>query len=240
MSAFEEKTETAHEHLENEPGIERTNTRMSSTTRQSKVSIDEALYYLRQHADVLGEQQIDLKRLRRKIDWRILPIMYLLMGLQYLDKHLLKYSIVMGMPEDLGLERGNRLNNVASSIYWAYLATSPVVGLALNKVPIAKFLGICMTIWGVVNACMAAVQTYPQTMAIRLLMGIFDAAIPPSLMLLSAQYYKKDEQAIRYAIWFSSLGMGDILGGFISFGFQHVTSTSFEGWRECCNRSYIM
>lgn len=236
MPAFGNKMKDSNDHLENSPNIERATTRTSLVSRQSIVSIDEALYYLRQHADVLGEQRIDLKRLRRKIDWRILPIMYFLMGLQYLDKHLLKYSIVMGMPQDLGLEQGNRLNNVASSIYWAYLATSPLVGLALNKVPIAKFLGICMTIWGVVNACMAAVQTYPQIMAIRLLMGIADAAIPPSLMLLSAQYYRKDEQAIRYAIWFSSIGMGDILGGFISFGSQHVTSTSFEGWRKYYNR----
>lgn len=155
-----------------------------------------------------------------------------MMGLQHLDKHQFKYAIIMGLPEDLGLEEGNKLNNVASCLYWAYLTTSPFVGLALGKVPVGKFLGICMTLWGIVNACLAAVQTYPQVMVIRLLMGIFDAAIPPSLMLLSAQYYRKDEQAIRYAWWFSSIGMGDILGGFISYGFQFVHNDTFQGWRE--------
>lgn len=196
-----------------------------------KQSVDEAFEYLRLHADVLGEAAIDKGRLLRKIDRRIMPIMYLIYLFQFLDKFLLNYAIIMGLPEDLELQ-GQQLNTVASALWWTYLAFSPVVGVLLNKVPIGKWLGGNMLLWGIVISCTAAVKTYPQLIGIRVLMGLFDAGIPPSLMLISSQYYRKDEQAARFAIWFSSVGMGIILGGLISFGFQNVRSSILASWRK--------
>ncbi|KAI5364729.1 Putative major facilitator superfamily, MFS transporter superfamily [Septoria linicola] len=216
--------------------VERVNTTVQNpiafvaTVGGEKRSIDEAYEYLQHHADIIGEQNIDIARLRRKVDYRLMPIMYLIFGLQFLDKFLLNYAIVMGLPQDLKL-KGNQLNNIASALWWAYLPMSPIVGFIVNKAPLGKWLGGNMFCWGIVIACTAAVKSYPQLIIIRVLMGIFDAAIPPSLMLISSQYYRKDEQAARFAIWFSSVGMGYILGGLISFGFQHVHTETLESWR---------
>lgn len=63
-------------------------------------------------------------------------------------------------------------------------------------------------------------------------MGIFEATIGPSLMLISSQWYTKSEQAPRFSFWYLGLGLGQILGGAISYGFQHVTTgASLAGWR---------
>lgn len=69
-------------------------------------------------------------------------------------------------------------------------------------------------------------------MGIRVLMGVFDAAIPPALMLLTNQYYRKDEAALRFELWFTAAGSGIVFGGFISYGFQFVHSAGLEGWRK--------
>lgn len=197
-----------------------------------KRSVDEAYEYLRNHADNSGAEAINLRQLRRKIDYRIIPLQFFICGLQFLDKFLLNYAIIMGLPEDLKLQ-GNQLNNIASSLWWAYLITTPFIGLILNKLPLGKFLGGNMFLWGIVIACTAAVKNYPQLIAVRILMGITDAGMPPSLMLMSSQYYRKDEQAMRFAIWFSSVGVAMIAGGLISFGFQFVDSDIMASWRKC-------
>ena len=238
---FNNQMASHNEKVHSAERLQRVNTTIQSpiafvaTVDGSKRSIDEAYNYLRNHADIIGEQEINIHQLKRKIDYRILPLLWFIYGLQFLDKFLLNYAIVMGLPQDLKLH-GNQLNNVASSLWWAYLAVSPLVGLALNKVPLAKFLGGNMFLWGIVISCTAAVKTYPQLIAIRILMGIFDAGIPPSLMLMSSQYYKKDEQAARFAIWFSAIGTGIVLGGLISFGFQHVETETMESWRKSASR----
>lgn len=52
-------------------------------------------------------------------------------------------------------------------------------------------------------------------------------------MLISSQWYTKSEQAPRISFWLLGLGMGQIFGGLVSFGFQHFTpeQSSLAGWR---------
>lgn len=50
-------------------------------------------------------------------------------------------------------------------------------------------------------------------------------------MLLSSQYYTRSEQAPRFTVWYVGLGVAQILGGIISFAFQHVHHAALEGWR---------
>ena len=59
---------------------------------------------------------------------------------------------------------------------------------------------------------------------------MFEATIGPSLLLISSQYYTKSEQAPRFSFWYCGLGVGQILGGVVSYGFQGV-DTRLAGWR---------
>ncbi|KAK4493709.1 hypothetical protein PRZ48_014894 [Zasmidium cellare] len=203
--------------------------RHDSVIGGNKKSLDEAYDFLCSH-DTTQAAGLDIKRIRRKIDYYVMPLFYLNFLAQFLDKSLLAYAIIMGIEKDLGL-KGNELNNVVSSLWWAYLVASAFTGPVLNKVPVGRFLALSMTCWGVIVSCTATVQSYGGLMGIRILMGVFDAAIPPALMLLTSQYYRKDEAALRFELWFTAAGSGLLFGGFISFGFQHVHDTSLESWR---------
>ena len=50
-------------------------------------------------------------------------------------------------------------------------------------------------------------------------------------MLISSQFYTRSEQAPRFTFWYMGLGVAQILGGAISFAFQHVEHAALEGWR---------
>lgn len=51
-------------------------------------------------------------------------------------------------------------------------------------------------------------------------------------MLISSQWYTKSEQAPRFSIWYAGLGLGQIIGGIVSYAFQQVKHhPSFSGWR---------
>jgi MFS family permease len=87
-------------------------------------------------------------------------------------------------------------------------------------------------LWGVATASGAAAHNYHTLLASRVFLGIFEATIGPSLILISSQWYTKSEQAPRFSFWYLGLGLGQIIGGAVSYGFQHVeTGTSFAGWR---------
>jgi hypothetical protein len=52
-------------------------------------------------------------------------------------------------------------------------------------------------------------------------------------MLITAQWYTKSEQAPRFAIWHCAAGVGQIVGGLLSFAFQGVPKDGrwLTGWR---------
>lgn len=97
--------------------------------------------------------------------------------------------------------------------------------------PAAKWLGINVTLWGVATACGAAATSYQTLLVSRVFLGIFEATVGPSLMLISSQWYTKSEQAPRFSFWYLGLGLGQILGGAVSYAFQHITGGSMAGWR---------
>jgi MFS family permease len=100
----------------------------------------------------------------------------------------------------------------------------------LQAFPVTKVLGVNIFFWGIVTACTGAVQTSIQLIAIRTLLGVTEAVVIPSLIMITAAWYKRQEGAYRFGIWFCGLGLGQIMGGLISFGAQH-SSSSVQGWR---------
>ena len=104
--------------------------------------------------------------------------------------------------------------------------------LVLQKIPVAKWLSFNVILWGIATACTAATHSYHALLVARIFLGIFEAAIAPSLMLISSQWYTKSEQAPRFSIWYSGLGLGQIIGGVVSYAFQQVKpGGNLEGWR---------
>ncbi|MBE3046084.1 MFS transporter [Candidatus Bathyarchaeota archaeon] len=102
----------------------------------------------------------------------------------------------------------------------------------LQKFPAAKWLGANVVLWGVATACGAAAKDYPTLLVSRVFLGIFEATIAPSLMLISSQWYTKSEAAPRFSFWYLGLGLGQILGGIVSYAFQHIAKdAALSGWR---------
>ncbi|RMY01428.1 hypothetical protein D0868_08494 [Hortaea werneckii] len=110
---------------------------------------DAALDFLRGEA-VAGEAEaIDERRLLRKIDWMVVPLMFACYLLQYLDKSLLNYAAVMGIREDLDLDT-NQYANLSLLFYVAFLIFELPHAYLMQRFPTAKYLGACVCCWGTV------------------------------------------------------------------------------------------
>ncbi|KAF1962096.1 major facilitator superfamily transporter [Byssothecium circinans] len=198
----------------------------------NKPDVDAAWAYLNNHASVNVETaSIDIRKIRRKIDWHIVPLMFGCYTMQFLDKVILNYAAVMGLQKDLNL-KGNEFSNIATFLFVGLLCFEIPNIYFLQLVPAAKWLGLNVVLWGTATACGAAAHNYQTLLISRIFLGIFEATIGPSLLLISSQWYTKSEQAPRFSFWYCGLGLGQIVGGAISYGFQHVTPGSgVAGWR---------
>ncbi|GAB7356231.1 hypothetical protein MBLNU459_g7050t1 [Dothideomycetes sp. NU459] len=165
----------------------------------------------------------------RKIDWRIVPTLFLAYFLQFLDKVIINYANVMGLQKDLHM-KGNDFSWTATAFFIGYAVAEIPQGFLLQKFPVAKVLGFNILLWGIILCCSAACQGAASLIAVRTLLGMCEAVIAPSLIMITSMWYTKAESTPRYGVWYCGLGAGQIIGGLISFGAQHSTS-SFHGWR---------
>lgn len=114
---------------------------------------------------------------------------------------------------------------------------SPVVkklittGTLLQRFPVAKVLGGNIFLWGITTIALVGVKNTAGLIALRTLLGTFEAVINPALIMYTSAWYQRDEATPRFGLWYCGLGLGQILGGLISFAAQHSTSTKFQGWR---------
>ncbi|KAI0868974.1 putative allantoate permease [Hypoxylon argillaceum] len=169
--------------------------------------------------------------LYRKIDARILPLMFAAYFLQFLDKVLINYANIMGLQEDLHMH-GQQFNWLATAFFIAYSVAEFPQGWLLQKFPPATVLGVNVFIWGVLVSSTAACQNFASLVAVRTLLGIFEAVITPALILITSQWYTRRESTPRFGLWYCGLGAGQIVGGLVSFAAQHgPRGTSLSGWR---------
>jgi MFS family permease len=201
----------------------------------TSTNVDAAWDFLDKHRNRTAgediEDPVNIDNLRHKIDWRIVPLMFCCYTVQFLDKVALNYAAVMGLPKDLNL-KGNEFSNIATFLFVGLLCFEVPNTYFLQMVPAGKWLGANVVLWGVATACGAAAHSYQTLLASRIFIGIFEATIGPSLIIISSQWYTKSEQAPRFSFWYLGLGLGQILGGIVSYSFQHVSpGASIAGWR---------
>lgn len=67
---------------------------------------------------------------------------------------------------------------------------------------IAKYLGVNIILWGTILALHAACKNFAGLVAVRTLLGIFEAACQPTFVLLSSMWYKREEQAATVTYWY--------------------------------------
>ncbi|KAJ9133014.1 Major facilitator superfamily transporter allantoate [Pleurostoma richardsiae] len=183
-----------------------------------KNDADEALKVLQglngETVEMTAEEE---RRLLRKIDLHLMPLLCLVYGLNYLDKTTVSYASIMGLRTDINLH-GQQYSWIGSMFYFGYLAWEWPTNRLLQRLPLGKWSAFNVVMWGLVLCCMAATKNFAGAMTVRFFLGLFEAAVTPGFALFTSQWYTIREQGFRTGIWFSFNGWGQILGGFVAYG----------------------
>ncbi|KAH9999763.1 MFS general substrate transporter [Xylariaceae sp. FL0662B] len=184
------------------------------------------------------------KKLLRKIDLNMMPLLCIVYGLNYLDKTTLSYASVMGIKSDLHLDRITLFSRyesglsfrsettadfddkwIASIFYFGYLVWEWPTNRLLQRLPLAKYSAFNIVMWGLTLCCLAAVKNFSGAMAVRFFLGAFEAAVSPGFALFTSQWYTIREQGARVGWWFSFNGWGQIVGGCMAYGIAVGTAS---------------
>lgn len=169
-------------------------------------------------------------RVRRKIDLHLMPLMCILYLMQFADKTTLGQSAILGLFEGTHIDQ-NQFNWLSTIFYLFFLGFEWPQNLALQYLPVGKWMSFNIFVWAVALLCHAAATNFAGLFACRVFLGICEGAITPGFLLVTAMFYTRKEQSQRVGYWFLMNGAAIILLGLIAFGVLHIKSTNFMAWQ---------
>ncbi|KAI4715698.1 putative MFS allantoate transporter [Aureobasidium sp. EXF-10727] len=172
---------------------------------------DEALKAFMSHpGEVIELDEATNKRLLRKIDWNLMPVMCIVYGLNYLDKTTLSYASFDVRDRMFCRQSGLRAKKIR--FYFGYIAWEYPTNRLLQRLPLGKYSAANIILWGMTLCTFAAVKNFSGGVA----------------------WYTKKEQGSRTSIWFSFNGFAQIFGGLVAYGIAKGTrlhGSSIEPWK---------
>ncbi|CAH0057989.1 unnamed protein product [Clonostachys solani] len=147
------------------------------------------------------EKEAD-RKLLRKIDLHLLPLLMFTYGVQYSDKISLSSSVAFDLIEDTHLV-GNDFAWLSTGFYLAFLAFEFPFGFIMQRFPLEKVLGFTVMGWGVCVLSLAACHNFTELMVVRAILGALEAPISPGFLIIITAWYKREEQVVRSLAFFS-------------------------------------
>ncbi|KAF3810204.1 putative transporter [Colletotrichum gloeosporioides] len=167
------------------------------------------------------------RRLLMKTDLVVLPCLVISMTLAFLDKNALGFAAIFGLRTDANL-KGQEYSWLGSIFYFGYLAMELPSLWLITKVPIGKYISACLILWGAAICLMAACHNFAGLATIRVLLGIFEAALLPCMLVLNSTWYRREEQPLRTALWHNTFA--GVFGGILSYAIGNIKG-SLSTWK---------
>ncbi|TPR05284.1 putative integral membrane protein [Aspergillus niger] len=196
--------------------------------------LDEAEIFLHEHGishdqlqDMLDDP-VRMKKLRRRIDMILLPLMCGTYCLQYIDKQALSYSAVFDLFTNAHIN-SNEYSWLASIFYFGYLFWEYPASYIAQRLPIGTVVSSFVIAWGAILMITASCNNFTGLAICRFLLGCFESPITPCFMMIVGMWYLRQEQPFRAGIFYCCNGVGSMVGGLLTYAIGQLNT--FPVWR---------
>ena len=178
-----------------------------------------------------ASSDIDPKKVLRKMDLHLIPMLALLYLLSFLDRGNIGNAKIEGLPESLGLT-GGQYNWTLTVFFFTYAAFEVPSNLLLKRLRPSIWLPLIMVAWGIVMTLMGIVQSYTGLLLARLFLGVAEAGLYPGVAYYITLWYKRTEAQFRQALFFSAASVAGAFSGLLAYGIAKMDGVGgYEGWR---------
>lgn len=173
----------------------------------------------------------ETKRILRKVDFRLLPMLTLLYVLAFLDRGNIGNAKIAGMSHDLKLTT-KQYNMALTVFFFPYAILEVPSNVVLKLMKPSSWICILMLTWGGAMIGQGFVRNYQDLLLTRVLLGIFESGFFPAASYLLTTWYCRFEVQTRLAVFFSAASMAGAFSGLLAFAIQKMDgAANIAGWR---------
>jgi ACS family tartrate transporter-like MFS transporter len=168
-------------------------------------------------------------RTRRRIAWRLLPFLFVLYFIAYLDRVNVGFA-GLEMTHDLGFT--DRVFGLGSGIFFAGYFLFEIPGaLIVERWSARKWIARILISWGLVTILVSMIHTSGQFYGARLFLGLAEAGFFPGMLVYLTHWFRQEDRARAGALFMAAIPVANVLGSPLAGGLLGVTWWGIPGWR---------
>ncbi|KAK9722825.1 hypothetical protein K7432_002364 [Basidiobolus ranarum] len=171
------------------------------------------------------------RKIVRKYDIRILPLILILYTLSILDRINLGNARLYNLEKDLDLKSG-QFGWCLSVFFFGYIIFEIPSNNFLKRARPSRWISRIMISWGIISSCGAAVHNFAGLMSVRFFLGIAEAGFFPGVIYYFSFWYTRKEQATRIGFLFATSLLASGFSGILAYAISHMhNNLGLSAWQ---------
>ena len=180
-------------------------------------------------------QAIDETALYRKITWRLVPFLFLLYIIAYIDRINIGFAKLQLQEAAFGVserEFSDIYGFAAGIFFLGYFLFEVPSNLILQRVGARIWIARIMVVWGFVSAAMMFVRTPTQFYAMRFLLGLAEAGFFPGIIFYLTAWFPSAQRARTVALFATGSALAGVVGSPLSGALMKMDGLlGLGGWQ---------
>ncbi|KAF4467156.1 major facilitator superfamily transporter [Fusarium albosuccineum] len=168
----------------------------------------------------------------KKLDRWMMPMLWSMYWLNYLDRNAIALARLNDLEEDLNLT-DTQYQTCVSILFVGYIIGQIPSNMFLTRTRPSRYMGIMMMLWAIVSALTAVSKDFTGLLLTRFFLGLTEAPYYPGAVYLLSIFYTRKEVATRIAILYTGNILATAFAGLIAAGIFHGMDNvaGLAGWK---------
>src|SRR5689334_8660368 len=169
------------------------------------------------------------QRARRRIAKRLLPFLFLLYVIAFLDRMNIG-AAALQMPHDLGFS--DRVVGMGAGVFFVGYFLLEIPGaLIVERWGARRWIARIMISWGLLTVFMAFIHTAHQFYAVRFLVGAAEAGFFPGVIVYLTHWFLYQDRAKAVAFFYAANPLSYVIGSPVAGLLLGLSWLGMSGWR---------
>lgn len=177
----------------------------------------------------VDQESPELTRILKKVTWRLIPFLFVLYIMSYLDRINVSLAVLQMGP---ALKFDDMVFGLGTGIFFlGYCVFGVPSNLILEKVGARRWIATIMVIWGCVSVAMYSVRTAEQFYWLRFFLGVAEAGFFPGVILYLTYWFPKKQHGKAVSGFMSAIPAAAVLGGLVASKALGMEVAGLAGWQ---------